>query len=61
MGETVSMAVQLNGKFIKNIDVPVDNGGKDSIELAALNATGFKRDKARVVIVPGRLANVIPN
>jgi len=57
--------VQVNGKVRGDITVPAD-ASKDSIESAALaepNAQRFTDGKTirKVIVVPGRLVNIVAN
>ncbi|MDN3517320.1 leucine--tRNA ligase [Aquisalimonas lutea] len=61
--DTLSLVVQVNGKLRGNIQVPAD-AARDAIEEAALaedNVQRFIADKTvrKVVVVPGRLVNVV--
>jgi hypothetical protein len=55
----VEIQVQVDGKYLKTISVR-DDANKTMIENAALKAAGKSSLNAKVTIVPGRLANVIP-
>lgn len=56
---TVTMIVQLNGKYVTDITIS-STAGKDAIANAALKATKHSFRQAKTVIVPGKLVNVIP-
>ena len=56
---TVDIQVQLSGEFVKTISVR-DDASRGVIETAALKAAGKTSLSHRVTIVPGRLANVVP-
>ena len=61
--DTVTLAVQVNGKRRDEVTVPKD-ATKDDIEAAALACEGVQRhlegrDPKKVIVVPGRLVNVV--
>ncbi|WP_091641972.1 leucine--tRNA ligase [Aquisalimonas asiatica] len=63
--DTLEIVVQVNGKLRGNIQVPAD-AGRDAIESAALdepNVQRFISDKTvrKVIVVPGKLVNVVAN
>ena len=63
VSDSVELMVQVNGKLRSKIEVAVD-ADKDSIEAEALaeeNVKKFIEDKAvkRVIVVPGRLVNIV--
>lgn len=53
----IEIAVQLDGKFVKNIQVAAD-ASRTTIETAARKAAGMVNYQSVVTIVPGRSANV---
>lgn len=52
------IAIQHNGSFVKYVAV-LEDASRSTIEKLAFEATGTSRLNARVVIVPGKLANVL--
>jgi leucyl-tRNA synthetase len=61
--ETITLVVQVNGKVRDRIDVPVDVDREKAQELA-LATDGARRHTAskeilKVVVVPGRLVNIV--
>ncbi len=63
--DTLSLVVQVNGKLRGNIELPAD-AARDAIEAAALeepNVQRFIADKTvrKVIVVPGKLVNVVAN
>ncbi|MDJ0786376.1 MAG: class I tRNA ligase family protein, partial [Myxococcota bacterium] len=61
--ETLTLAVQVNGKRRAEIEVPVD-ADEDAIRALALAADNVSRhlegkEPRRVIVVPGRLVNVV--
>ena len=61
--DTVTLAVQVNGKRRDEIQVPAD-ASKEAIEAAALASDKVQkhlagRDPKKVIVVPGRLVNVV--
>ena len=63
--DTHSLVVQVNGKLRGNVELPAD-AERDAIEAAALeepNVQRFLADKTvrKVIVVPGKLVNVVAN
>ena len=63
--DTLSLVVQVNGKLRGNVELPAD-ADRDAIEAAALeepNVQRFLADKTvrKVIVVPGKLVNVVAN
>ena len=63
--DTLSLVVQVNGKLRGNVELPAD-AERDAIEAAALeepNVQRFLVDKTvrKVIVVPGKLVNVVAN
>ncbi|MDX1681780.1 MAG: class I tRNA ligase family protein, partial [Phycisphaeraceae bacterium] len=63
--ETVELPVQVNGKVRGHIDVPAD-ADQDAIEAAAREAENVQEHLAgkevrKVIVVPGRLVNIVAN
>ncbi len=61
--DTLSLAVQINGKLRAQIEVPAD-AGKDAIEAQALSSENVQRFTAgktlrKVILVPGKLINFV--
>jgi leucyl-tRNA synthetase len=61
--DTVSLVVQVNGKRRDEIQIPAD-ASKEAIEQAALASEKVRkhldgRDPKKVIVVPGRLVNVV--
>jgi leucyl-tRNA synthetase len=61
--ETAELVVQVNGKLRGRITVPV-NAGQQAIEAAALSEPNVQRfigsaEVRRVIVVPGKLVNVV--
>lgn len=61
--DTITLAVQVNGKLRGEINIPAD-ADKASIEQAALNSPNAQRfvaDKTvrKIIVVPGKLANIV--
>ena len=63
MDETIALVVQVNGKRRDQIEVPAD-AEEAAIREAALASAGVQmhlggREPRRVIVVPGRLVNVV--
>lgn len=63
VADSISMVIQVNGKVRGKIDVAVD-AAKDDIEAAALEEPNVKRfleggQVRKVIVVPGRLVNIV--
>jgi leucyl-tRNA synthetase len=56
---TVTLPVQVNGKRRFTIEVPATAGQAEIAELLAQHPSYPRRDIARVVIVPGKIVNVV--
>ena len=61
--DTVELVVQVNGKLRARVDVPAD-ADREAIEKAALDDANVQRfvdgkDIRKVIVVPGRLVNVV--
>ncbi len=61
--ETITLVIQVNGKVRDRIEVPVDIGEEQARQLA-LNSKAVQRhlrgrEIVRVIVVPGRLVNVV--
>jgi leucyl-tRNA synthetase len=61
--EEITLAVQVNGKRRDEIRVPVD-ATEDAIKEAAMNSENTRRfvagrDLRRVIVIPGRLVNIV--
>jgi leucyl-tRNA synthetase len=63
VGDTVTLAVQVNGKVRAEVTVPVD-ASREDMEKAALESDRIKEftkdaSPKRVIVVPGRLVNIV--
>ena len=56
---TVTLPVQVNGKRRFTIEVPAEAGRTEIAELLARHPQFPGRDVARLVIVPGKIVNVV--
>jgi len=56
---SVRMPVQVDGKVRFTIEVPASAGQQDIAELLAGHPEYPRRDVARLVIVPGKIVNVV--
>jgi len=59
--DTVQIAVQLSGKIKARIDVPVDAGEAEleSLALDAVSGLLAGREPRKVIVVPGKLVNIV--
>jgi leucyl-tRNA synthetase len=57
--ESVTLPVQVNGKLRFTIEVPTGAGEADIAELLARHPGYPRQDVARLIIVPGKIVNVV--